>query len=129
MENLRNELRGVDIRGELEPAHSLLDKTCKMFDDNSIKWLEPSACISRSMEVHGATKSRELTLEKGALILKSDDRQTCSTDSEIKLHTMVCFYRTRRAVAFAFARIMTYQQDCAWEAFLFESLHREVPPG
>ena len=24
---------------------------------------------------------------------------------------------------------MTYQQHCAWETFLFESLHREVPPG
>ena len=125
MEALRAELRGIDIRGELEPAHGLLDKTCKMFDDNTIRWLEPSTCISRSMEVQGATKARELTLEKGALILKSDDKQTCSTDSEIKLH----YAFTRRAVALAFARIMTFQQHSAWETFLFESLHREVPPG
>jgi hypothetical protein len=125
MEALRLELRGIEISGELEPAHSLLDKTCKMFEDNSIKWLEPSTCISRSMEVQGTSKSRELTLEKGALILKQDEKATCSTDSEIKLH----YAFTRRALAFAFARVMTYQQHCAWETFLFESLHREVPPG
>ena len=87
--------------------------------------LEPSTCVSRSMEVQGTTKARELTLEKGALILKSDDKMSCPADSEIKLH----YAFTRRAVALAFARIMTFQQHSAWETFLFESLHREVPPG
>eukprot|EP00435_Cladocopium_sp_Y103_P066865 s116_g29.t1 len=77
------------------------------------------------MEVQGTSKSRELTLEKGSLVLKNDDKMVCSTDSEIKLH----YAFTRRAVALAFARIMTFQQHSAWETFLFESLHREVPPG
>ena len=125
MDALRADLRGIEISGEMEPAHGLLDKACKIFDDNSIKWLEPSTCVSRSMEVQGTSKSRELTLEKGALILKSDDKLQCSTDSEIKLHEAF----TRRAIAYAFARLMTFQQHCAWETFLFESLHREVPPG
>ena len=125
MERLRQDLRGLDIAGEMEPAHSLLDKCCAMFDSNSVKWLEPSVCISRSMEVQGTPKSRELTLEKGSLILKQDDKMTCATDSEIKLH----YALNRRAVALAFARVMSFQQHCAWETFLFESLHREVPQG
>lgn len=86
--------------------------------------LEPLICISRALEVQGATKSRELTLEKGALILKHDDKLTCSTDSEIKLH----YAFTRRAIAFAFARVLSYEQHCLWTTFLFEALHREVPP-
>ena len=125
MDRLRQELRGLDITGELEPSHGLLDKCCAIFDSNNVKWLEPSICISRSMEVQGTPKSRELTLEKGSLILKHDDKQTCSTDSEIKLH----YAMTRRAVALAFARVMSFQQRNAWLCFLFESLHREVPPG
>eukprot|EP00435_Cladocopium_sp_Y103_P028597 s2289_g7.t1 len=64
MEALRTDLRGVEISGELEPSHGLLDRACAM-----------------------------------------------------------------RAVALAFARVMSFQQHCAWETFLFESLHREVPPG
>ena len=58
MENLRAELRGIQISGEMEPAHALLDKACKMFDDNSIKWLEPSTCVSRSME--GSARCNEI---------------------------------------------------------------------
>ena len=125
MDRLRQDLRGLDITGELEPSHGLLDKCCAIFDSNNVKWLEPSICISRSMEVQGTPKSRELTLEKGSLILKHDDKQTCSTDSEIKLH----YAMTRRAIALAFATVLTYQQHNAWMCFLFESLHREVPPG
>ena len=125
MERLRQGLRGIEIAGELEPSHGLLDKCCAMFDSNCVKWLEPSVCVSRSMEVQGTPKSRELTLEKGSLILKNDDKMTCSTDSEIKLH----YAFSRRAVALAFARVMTFQQHSAWVNFLFESLHREVPPG
>ena len=125
MERLRNELRGLEIAGELEPAHALLDKCCAMFDSNNVKWLEPAVCISRSMEVQGTPKSRELTLEKGSLILKQDDKMTCATDSEIKLH----YAFSRRAVALAFARVMSFQQHSAWVTFLCESLHREVPQG
>ena len=125
MDRLRQDLRGLDISGEFEPSHGLLDKCCAMFDSNSVKWLEPSVWISRSMEVQGAPKSRELTLEKGSLILKNEDKMTCSTDSEIKLH----YAFSRRAVGLAFARVMSFQQHSAWETFLFESLHREVPQG
>ena len=125
MDSLRQDLRGIEISGELEPSHGLLDKCCAIYDSNSIKWLEPSVCISRSMEVQGTPKSRELTLEKGSLILKSDDKMTCATDSEIKLH----YAFTRRAVSLAFARVMSFQQHSSWVNFLFESLRREVPPG
>ena len=125
MDGLRQDLRGLDITGEMEPSHGLLDKCCAIFDSNNVKWLEPSICISRSMEVQGTPKARELTLEKGSLILKQDDKMTCATDSEIKLH----YAYTRRAVALAFARVMSFQQHNAWVCYLFEALHREVPPG
>ena len=104
MDRLRQDLRGLEISGELEPSHALLDKCCAIFDSNNVKWLEPAICISRSMEVQGTPKARELTLEKGSLILKQDDKLTCQTDSEIKLH----YALSRRAVALAFARVMSF---------------------
>ena len=70
------------------------------------------------------TNAAQFLTEKG-LILKQDDKLTCSTDSEITLH---CAF-SRRAVARAFARVMFFQQHNAWVCFLFESLQREVPPG
>ena len=126
LEALKVQLGGIGITGEHEPAHSVLDRTCAMFEANNIKYLELSTCISRTNEVQGATKSKELTLEKGSLVLKhSDDKLTSPTDSEIKVH----YAMVRRGISFQFAKLMSFAQHAEWETFLFEALHREAPPG
>ena len=126
LEALRVVLGGIGISGEHEPAHSLLDRAGAMFEANNIKYLELSTCISRSLEVQGSTKTKELTLEKGSLILKhSEDKLTSPTDSEIKVH----YAMVRRGISFQFAKLMSYAEHAAWETFLFEALHREAPPG
>ena len=126
MDLLKRTLVGVNIQGELEPAHCVLDKFSHMFELNSVKYYEPASCISRSFEIAGGSKNKELTLEKGALVVKSsEDKLTSVTDTEIKLH----YALVRRALALQFAQLMSYDQHCAWETFLFESLHREPPPG
>ena len=97
-----------------------------MYENNALKYLELSACVSRTLEVQGTTKSRELTLEKGSLVMKhSDDKLQSPTDSEIKSH----YAMMRRGLALQFARLMSFAQHSLWETFLFEALHREVPPG
>ena len=86
MEQLRLNLTGVAISGELEPAHSLLDKCCHMFDTNTVKFLELSSCISHPFEVAGGSKNKELTLEQGSLKVKDADSKLSSpTDTEIKV--------------------------------------------
>ena len=87
--------------------------------------MEPAAGVSRSHEIQGTTKNRELTFEKGSLVLKSGDDKLCSpTDSEIKVH----YATVRRALSFLFARLMSYAQHCQWESFLFDAMHRDAPP-
>ena len=53
MDALKAALGGLDITGEHEPAHCLLDKCCAMFEQNSIKYVDPSTYISRAFEVRG----------------------------------------------------------------------------
>ena len=126
MEALKRRLSGVSIKGEYEPAHVLLEKACAMFDQNLVKYLEPSVCISRAYEVQGSKQTRELAFEKGSVVLKNQDEKLSTvTDSELKLH----FALTRRGIAFEFAKLMSYSQHCEWESFLVEALHRESPPG
>ena len=55
MEALQRALSGVAIEGELEPAHSLLDRVCSMYEQNTVKYFEPSTCVSRALEVQGTT--------------------------------------------------------------------------
>ena len=127
MEQLRQNLAGVDISGELEPAHKLLDKTCTIYEANSLTYLELATCISRTQEISGVAKNKEISVERnGSITLKTtDDGMQCQTDSEIKVH----YAMVRRAIAFQFARLMSHAQHCQWESFLFEAMHREVPPG
>lgn len=126
MAELQRVLAGVSISGELEPAHILLEKVCNMHEQNVVKYLEPASCISRALEVQGSSKSKEISLERGSLVVKAaDDKLQASTDSEIKLH----YAFVRRALAFQFGRVMSFAQHGIWEAFLFEAIHREPPPG
>ena len=126
MQALQAALAGIDITGEQEPAHCVLDKACNIYESNTLKYLDPASCVSRSHEIQGTTKNRELTFEKGSLVLKSgDDKLSSATDSEIKVH----YAMVRRGQSFQFARLMSYAQHCQWESFLFDAMHREAPPG
>ena len=81
----------------------LKDKACQMYESNTLKYLDLASCVSRTLEIQGTTKSRELTLEKGSLVLKSpEDKLTSATDSEIKVH----YAMIRRGLAFQFARLI-----------------------
>lgn len=123
---LQRVLTGVSISGELEPARILLEKVCNMYEQNVVKYFEPSSCISRALEVQGSSKNKEISLERGSLVVKAaEDKLQASTDSEIKLH----YAFVRRALAFQFGRVMSFDQRNIWETFLFEAIHREPPPG
>lgn len=126
MQALQAALTGIDISGEQEPAHCVLDKACNIYESNTLKYLDPASCVSRAHEIQGTTKNRELTFEKGSLILKSgEDKLSSPTDSEIKVH----YAMVRRGLSFQFARLMSYAQHSQWESFLFDAMHREAPPG
>ena len=126
MEALRAAVTGVSISGEHDSAHCLLDKACQMYESNTLKHLDLASCVSRTLEIQGTTKKRELTFERGSLVLKNpEDKLSSATDSEIKVH----YAMIRRRLAFQFARLMSHEQHCQWETFLFEALHRETPPG
>ena len=126
MRTMRAELTGLDIQDELEPSHSLLEKVCQIHETNNLRYIEPSICTSRNMEVLGGTKSKELAFEGGSLVVREkDDRQVVPTDTEMKLSHAFA----RRGLAFKFARLMTYEQHSKWIAFLFAATQREMPPG
>ena len=126
MAAIRVELGGIDVSEENEPSHALLDKACQIHDNNSVKYLEPASCTSRSMEVQGGAKTKELAFESGALVVRDkEDKTQAPTDTEMKLH----FAMVRRGIAFKFARLMTFEQHCKWTSFLFSAMQRDAPPG
>lgn len=114
MEALRAAVVGTSISGEHDPAHCLLDKACQMYETNTFKHLDLAKCVSRTLEIQGTTKNRELTFERGSLVLKNqDDKLVSSTNSEIKVH----YAMIRRGRAFQFAKLMSHEHIASGKRF------------
>ena len=84
MNAIRAELGGLCIADEYEPSHLLLEKACQIQESNTLKYIDPASCTSRSQEVQGSTKTKELAFEGGNLVIKGkDDKLVAPTSSEI----------------------------------------------
>ena len=75
-------LRGLDITGPTEPAHSLYHLCSDMIEKNTTVYISPSKCMSRQQELAGSKPEKEIQLDasKTALVVKE---QPSSTDISI----------------------------------------------
>jgi hypothetical protein len=79
-----------------------LEKACQIQESNTLKYIDPASCTSRSQEVQGSTKTKELAFEGGTLVIKDkDDKLVAPTSSEIQFLQAM----TRRGIAFKFASL------------------------
>ena len=122
----QSELGGLLISEENEPSHLLLEKACQINEANSLKYIEPAACTSRSQEVQGSSKTKELGFEGGALIVKDkDDKLVAPASSEMQF----MYAMASRGIAFKFAKLMSYQQHSQWTSFLLQAMQCDAPQG
>lgn len=90
------------------------------------RYLALASCTSRSQEVQGGTKTKELVFEGGSLVVRDkDDKLSAPTSSE--LHFLRAM--TRRGIAFKFAQLMAFEQHSQWTNFFLQAMQREPPPG
>ena len=102
MNAIRAELGGLCLADDYEPSHLLLEKACQIQESNTLKYIDPASCTSRSQEVQGSTKTKELAFEGGTLVIKDkDDKLVAPTSSEIQFLQAM----TRRGIAFKFASL------------------------
>ena len=50
----KEQLRGLDISGPLEPAHALYDLCAQMIVRNEVSCISPTKCLSRQQDLTGA---------------------------------------------------------------------------
>ena len=51
MDQLRAQLAGVSLTGQLEPSHALLDMAVQQWETRCLKYIGPEKCHSREDEV------------------------------------------------------------------------------
>ncbi|CAE7242947.1 unnamed protein product, partial [Symbiodinium sp. CCMP2456] len=127
MDQLRSQLVGVSITGQLEPSHALLDMTVQQWDNRCLKHIGPEKCHSREDEVQNLKPlSTSISLEGGKLKITEgaglDDR-------DIEGSLQVVNALRRRGIAYAFARLISWARHEAYLASLFAYLTQPAQAG
>ena len=102
MDQLRTQLSGISLTGQLEPSHALLDMTVQQWENRCLKYIGPEKCHSREEEVQNLKSlTTSLSLEGGKLKVTESSGME---DRDIEGSLQVLNALRRRGVAYAFAR-------------------------
>ena len=121
-------LGGLNLTGELEPSHHLVDLANHVLETGSIIWIAPSKCSKRDDEIQVAIKERTSSIQIENAVLKV--AQTSSevrgdTGSELKLQW--CWQR--RGVAFDRCGLLSWAVHERWIGTMLNNLSKDTPPG
>ena len=121
-------LTGLNMTGELEPSHHLVDLANHILETGSIIWIAPSKCSKRDDEIQVAIKERTSSIQIENAVLKVAQTTTevqGDTGSELKLQW--CWQR--RGVAFDRCGLISWAVHEKWVTTMLNNLGRETPPG
>ena len=118
-------ITGFEIKGELEPAHSVVDAYVTMVEQCCIKIHPLSKCISRDQELHHSRADQSIvTLENHQLQVKQKEPESFA-DLSTELRVQHAF--TRRGLALHMAGLMTYDVHEKVTRSFMSRLTEQVP--
>ncbi|CAE7041878.1 unnamed protein product [Symbiodinium sp. CCMP2592] len=127
MDQLRTQLAGVSLTGQLEPSHALLDMAVQQWESRCLKYIGPEKCHSREDEVQNVKPlTTSLSLEGGKLKVTE---AAGMDDRDIEGSLQVLNALRRRGVAYAFARLISWERHEAYVSSLFRYLTKPAQPG
>ena len=123
---IKTRLTGIALEGPLEPSTSLLEQAVHQHETKTIKYLPPERCYSREHEIKFAKPAKTLQVEGGTIAFK--ENATIPSES---IYTSLQFQQamTRRAIAYDFAELISFDVSRRYSDMLLRHLTREPPPG
>ena len=124
-----NKLVGVAIKGITEPADSLVDFCCNVYEDNRLRYIEWDRCLSKEQEMQSDSKKVtvfSLDSATGKLKIENklpDDKADTSTD------ILLLQALTRRSLAMDQANLVEYSVIQSWVDRLMRARTDEAPVG
>ena len=121
-------LVGLQLTGELEPAHSLLDAVLQQCDNQVLKYLPPNKCPKREQEVAATKADQSIVLDassKKLTVARAEEDVPSDTSSELK----IMWALQRRGLAYDQADVIRWETHEAWIREMFSHLYRAPPPG
>ena len=126
MQQLRTRLTGISIHGQGEPSHSLVEEMCHQYESRCLKHVEASRCTSRENEIQAGKSDKKIKLDSGTLALK-ETRAVPDESISTTWHFAQCM--RRRALAYEFANLITFERHERYTEQLIRHLNIEPPPG
>lgn len=109
-----------------EPAISLFEQTMHQYENKAIKHIPPEKAISREFEIMNAKVGKQLVIEGGGVVIRDS---TSIPDSTVNSSLAVQQAFVRRALAYEFADLISFEASQRYLDALFRHLSREPPPG
>ena len=108
-------LTGLDLSGDLEPSHALVDLTFQQLEEGVLQFIPLEKCTRRSQELHGVRRESVVKVTSGNLAVGTSEIQvTADLSSEMRVRSAM----QRRALAYDQSGLIDYQTLMKWTDFL-----------
>ena len=121
-------LRGLLIRGEIQPSYALVVLVAEFSDSETTVWIPPSKCTKRDAEVQQSFKERPttLTVEEPTLKLSAGEPKIkADTSNEL----LIQWTLQRRGLTCDQCKLISNEVHDKWVQSLLMKLTRDAPPG
>lgn len=120
-------LTGLDLSGEMEPSHSLIDLVFQMSEDNQLRYVRWEQCTKRDQELMGLKTDPTWKPDSAGVIREVKVMEEVKAD--ISSDLMLKYALQRRSLAFDQARLIDYDKFERWSQILLEAYTAPPPSG
>lgn len=120
-------LRGLELTGEMEPSHLLIDLVFQMSEDNQLRYVRWDQCTKRDQELMGLKSDPTWKPDSGGIVREVRVQEEVKADisSDLKLK----YALQRRSLAFDQARLVDFDKFERWSQVLLEAYTASPPAG
>ena len=125
---VRNRLIGLEIKGQLEPSHALLDRLITQYREDILRYIPPEQCTSRTHEILNVSSKPQKVLDIQSSTLVVTERNE-SPDVPATSALQVQEALLRRGIGMEYAGMISCEVYSRYVTKLFAHLHKDPPAG
>ena len=123
--NQQLRLSGLLLEGQLECSHALIDLIHGMQEDDTLRYVEPSACTHREAELLGTKKEAMVKLDASGFLKQTVRDGVIVSDASTEYRLRLCLQR--RSLAFDQMDLLPYAVQEKYHNYLFDLILKPIP--
>ena len=120
-------LKGLDLTGEMEVSHSLIDIVGQLVEDNSLRYVRWEQATKREQEAQGTKLDSVWKPDANGNI--KEVRTAPEVLADISTDLLLKHTLARRSLAFDQWRLVAYDVFEGWSTVMLRAYMRQPPPG